>query len=263
MTNVITLEAILFFLFILTFIPFWTAFLISYIFYRRLGISLLSGFTGVISFIFTYFIFRDFPMWMRGVIAGVLGGSFLVLILSIHYKPSIPNFRFDKKTIISILLTIGLISSISLYYLSQEDDLEFSVNDPSGDVGYSGYSDLYQNGYDYIDILRLQSRVVGDSVILEMELAGNIEENSTVKYIFFTATQEPYMWETIELEDMEKEGKILRARIPLKSLKDRKIFHIRAFASDDDYSKSGGNGLYDSCSKVGWFWGILKTLNMS
>lgn len=202
-------------------------------------------------------------MWIRGFIGGISGGSLLVIILSIHYKPSIPNFRFDNKTITSILLIIGLISSLSLYYLSQEDDLEFSVNDPPEDVGYIGYTDLKQSGYDYIDILRLESRVVGDSVILEMELAGKIEENSTVKYTFFTATQEPGMWEDIELEDMEKEGNILRAYIPIESLKDRKIFHVRASASDDDFSKGGGNGLYDSCGKMGWFWGILETLNWS
>ncbi len=223
----------------------------------------MGGLTGVISFVFTYLSLQDVPMWIRGVIGGILGGSFLVIVLSIHYKPRIPNFRFDNRTIASILLTIGLISSLSLYYLSQEDDLEFSVNDPQGDVGYSGYTDLKESGYDYIDILRLESRVVGDSVILEMELAGKIEENSTVKYTFFTATQEPGMWEDIELEDMEKEGNILRAYIPIESLKDRKIFHVRAFASDDDFSKGGGNGLYDSCSKMGWFWGILETLNWS
>ena len=263
MTNVPTLGDILGILFILTFIPFWTAFLISYLFYRRLGVCLLSGLTGVISFFFTYLSFQDVPMWIRGFIGGVLGGSILVIILSIHYKPRIPNFRFDNRTIISILLIIGLISSLSLYYLSQEDDLEFSINDPSGDVSYSGYTEPKLSGYDYIDILRLESRVVGDSVILEMELAGKIVENNTVDYTFYIATQEPGMWENIELEDMEKEGNIFRVCIPVESLKDRKIFHVRAFASNDDFSNSGGNGLYDSCGKMGWFWGILETLNWS
>jgi hypothetical protein len=232
-------------------------------FYRRLGIGLLGGLTGFISFLFTYLGLQNYPMWIRGVIGGVLGGSILVIILSIRYKPRIPSFRFDNRTIISILLTVGLISSISLYYLSQEDDLEFSIDDPVGDVSYSGYTEPKLSGHDYIDIIRLESRVVGDSVILEMELAGKIEENNTVKYAFFVSTQEPRMWEDIKFEDMEKEGNILRAHIPVESLKDRKIFHVRAFAQNDDWANSGGNGLYDSCAKMGWFWGILEVLNWS
>jgi hypothetical protein len=268
MTNVPTLGDLLAIVFILTFIPFWTAFLISYVFYRRLRIGLLGGLTGVVSFFVTLSLL-DAALWIRGIIGGVLGGSVLVIILSRFYKPQVPNFKLDKRTIVSILLTAGLISSLSLYYLSQEDDLEFSIDDPSGDVSYSGYTEPKLSGHDNIDILRLESRVVRDSVVLEMELAGKVEENSTAKYTFFIATQKPGLWgdSIIEAEDMEKEGNVLRAHIPVDSLKDRKIFHVMAIASDRDVSNNdgknpyAGNDLYDNCAKMGWFWGILDILS--
>ncbi|AKB77387.1 hypothetical protein MSHOH_0904 [Methanosarcina horonobensis HB-1 = JCM 15518] len=258
MTNVPTLDGILLFVFVLTFIPFWTAFVICYVVYRRLGIGLLGGLTGIISFVLTAYLL-DSALWIRGIIAGVFGGIILVIALSRHYKPIIPNFRVDNRTVAYTLVIVGLILSIYLYYSSEKADLEFCIDDPSDDVSYSGYTEPKLAGHDNIDILRLKSRVVEDSVLLEMELAGEIDENSTAEYTYYIATQEQSLWTlTIDEKDMEKEGNILRAYIPVESFKNRKIFHVVAVASE--YDMSTDLNLNDSCSNRGDFWEILRIL---
>ncbi len=258
MTNAPTLDGILLFVFILTFIPFWTAFAISYVIYRRLGIGLLGGLTGIISFVLTLYLL-DFDLWIRGVVAGVFGGIILVIALSRFYKPIIPNFRVHNRTVAYILVIAGLILSIYLYYSSEKADLEFCIDDPSGDVSYSGYTEPKLAGHDNIDILRLESRVVEGSVLLEMELVGEINENSTAEYTYYIATQKESLWNlTIDEKDMEKEGNILRAYIPVESLQNRKIFHVAAIASE--YDMSMDLNLNDGCSNSGYFWGILGIL---
>jgi len=227
MTNIPTLGGLLFLLFVPIFIPFWTAFVISYLTFRRLKIGLLGGLTGIISFVLTSSLL-DFALWIRGIIAGVFGGAILVVALSRYYKPHSFNFKVDKRTIVSILVIAGIILSISLYYLSERTNMEFRIDDPSGDVSYSGYTEPKISGHDNIDILRMESSVVGDSVILEMELAGEIDENSAAEYIFYIDTQGQNLWSlTIYEKDMEKEGNILRAYVPVESLEDRKS--LKAF----------------------------------
>lgn len=258
MTNVPTLDDLLILFLVLTFIPFWTAFVISYVTYRRLGIGLLGGLAGVISFVPTMYLV-DSALWIRGVIAGVFGGTVLVIALLRFHKPQIPKFRVDNRMIVSLLLVTGLILSAVLYYSSEKADLEFCIDDPSGDVSYSGYTEPKLSGHDNVDILRLESHVVGDSVILEMELAGEINESSAAEYTCYITTEEQDLWTNIiDLKHMEKKGNILRAKIPVESLNDRKIFHVVAVASEPDASLD--LGLYDNCSNRGDFWGFLKIL---
>ncbi|WP_440947349.1 hypothetical protein ACSAZL_03480 [Methanosarcina sp. T3] len=258
MTNIPTLGGLLLLLFIPIFIPFLTAFVISYVMYRRLKIGLLGGLTGIVSFVLISSLL-DSVLWIRGIIAGIFGGAILVIALSRYYKLHSFNFKVDKRTIVSILVIAGLILSISLYYLSEKTNMEFCIDDPSGDVSYSGYTEPKISGHDNIDILRFESLVVGDSVILEMELAGDIDENSAAEYIFYIDTQGRSLWTlTIDEKDMEKEGNILRAYVPVESLKNRKSFHVLAVASE--YDMSTDLNLHDSCSNRGDFWGILGIL---
>ncbi len=53
---------------------------------------------------------------------------------------------------------------------------------------------------------------------------------------------------------MEKDGRILRARIPVDSLKNRKIFGVIAIASDNE------KGLYDNWSNTDIVEQILEIL---
>jgi len=258
MTNVPTLYDLIILFLILTFIPFWTAFVISYVTYRRLGIGFLGGLAGVISLVPIMYLV-DSALWMRGIIAGIFGGTVLTLALSRYYKPQTPKIRVDNRTIVSLLLITGLILSSILYYSSEKADLEFCIDDPSGDVSYSGYTEPELSGHDNLDILRLESRIAGDSVILEMELAGEINESSAAEYTCYIATQEQNLWTNIiDIKNMEKEGNILRTKIPVESLKERKIFQVLVVASEFDASHD--LDLYDNCSNMGDFWGFLKIL---
>lgn len=258
MTNVPTPGDLLLLLLVPIFIPFWTAFIISYVAYRRWKIGILGGLTGIISFVLTLSLL-DSALWIRGVIGGLFGGAILVIAFSRYYKPHSLNFKFDKRTIVSILVIAGLISSIYLYYSSEKTSMEFCIDDPSGDVSYAGYTEPKISGHGNIDILRMESSVVGDSVVLEMELAEEIGENSTAEYIFYIDTQGHNLWNhNINEKDMEKEGNILRAYVPVESLKGRKSFHVLAIASE--YDKSTDLNLDDSCSNWGDFWGILGIL---
>ncbi|MGB9927115.1 MAG: hypothetical protein ACPK85_01770 [Methanosarcina sp.] len=258
MTNIPTLDGILILLLVITFIPFWTAFAISYITYRRLGIGFLGGLSGIISFIIVLPLL-DCDLWIRGTIAGMFGGIVLCMVLSKYYKPVIPEFKIDRKKIIYIAVIAGLILSIYLCYSSERADLEFCVTDPAQDVSYSGYFEQKVKGHNDIDILRLESRVIGNTVILETEFAGEVKEEGATEYTCHIATQEMYLWtEFIPLKEMEKDGKILRAKIPIESLEDRKVFHVLVVASKFDESKD--LNIYDNCANRGDFWQFLKIL---
>ena len=258
MTNVPTIGGLLLLVAIFTLIPFWTAFLISYVVYRRLRIGLLGGITGIVSFIFTVYLL-DSTLWIRGIIAGVFGGTILAILASRFYKPSIPEFKADRRIIVSILIIAGLLLSVSLYYSSAKADLEFSVNDPYGDISYSGYTKPKLSGHDSIDILKLESRLVEGHLILEMELAGEIDMNNTAEYTFMIATEKHSLWtDSISQDEMEVEGSTLRARIPVNTLKDCKVFHVLAVASE--YDASVDLNLSDGCSNRGSIWDMLSIL---
>ena len=151
-----------------------------------------------------------------------------------------------------ILVIVILLSIFSLYYSFERKNLEFDVSDPLGDVSESGYTEPKLSGYDYIDILSLKSRVAGDYVVLEMELAGEISDNERVNYKFLVYTERHGFW-THDIDyrypdlggKMEKDGRILRARIPVDSLKNRKIFGVIAIASDNE------KGLSDNLFNTG------------
>jgi len=266
MTNLPTLGGILFFAVMLTFIPFWFAFIISYVSYRQLKAGLLGGILGVIFFFLT--IYFSLPLycvfWIRGLISGYIGGIITVIFLSKYYKSYLPTTGdkiniISRKNIVLIVVTVVLLFSVFQYYSFARKSLEFNKTDPEGDVSYSGYSEPRLSGHSNIDILRLESNVVGDHVILEMEIAGEITKNTTAEYTFFIATGRQGLWtDRIDMDEMEKNDSILRAKIPIERLKDRKIFHVLAVASETDIAVD--LGLYDNCSNRNVVEDILNML---
>ncbi len=263
MTNIPTLGEIFLFVSILAFIPFLISFMISYLRYRQLKAGFLGAIIGTIIFFFTMG-FLQYAFWMRGVILGFIGGIVGAAILSRFYKPySIRDITkvFNKKNTTLIAVIVILLLLLSLYYSNARKDLEFEVSDPLGDVSESGYTEPKLSGYDYIDILWLKSHVAGDYVVLEMETAGDISENERVNYKFLVYTERHGFW-THDIDyrypnlggKMEKDGKILRARIPVDSLQNRKIFGVIAIASDNE------KGLYDNLSNTGIIEQILQIL---
>lgn len=267
MTNVPTLGGLLFIIIILSIVPFCTAFLVYYTKYRQLKMSLLVATAGVCVFFLTLTIFHDFPFWIRGIFAGSIAGILGILFLPKLAAPSVTVMKnktdfLSRKNIILVALIIVLLFSFSLYSSFTGNDLEFRISDPIEDVSYAGYADSEIDGPDYIDILRLESRVEGDSVILEMELAGEIDEDRDAEYVFYIATQEYSLWNhNIDLEEMEAEGTILRASIPVESLENRRVFHVLAVASEYDISTD--LNLNDACSNrnaIGEIREILKIL---
>lgn len=254
MTNIPTVRELFLFIATLAFIPFLISFTVSYVRYRRLTAGLLGAIIGTVIYFLTMG-FLQYALWIRGLILGFIGGIVGAAILSLFYKPhSIKDITrfFDKKNTTLIAVAVILLLLLSLYYSNARKNLEFEVSDPLGDVSQSGYTEPRLSGHDDIDILKVRSRVAGDDVVLEMELAGEISENESVNYQFFVYTERHGFWtHNIDYRypslggKMEKEGRILRARIPVDSLKNRKIFGVIAIASDNE------KGLYDNLFNTG------------
>ncbi|SDG20156.1 hypothetical protein SAMN04488589_2393 [Methanolobus vulcani] len=162
-----------------------------------------------------------------------------------------------------MIIAILVLISIVVYGLNQEKELEFKVNDPKGDMSYRELngSEYELRGYDHIDITRLESKIVGDSVVLEMELAGNVSEKKAAEYDFFIYTTRYSSPDTsISRREMEENSNILRGYIPLKSLEGRNIFVVTAVSSDYTYNPNlGREGVSDSCSKKRALGGYLQS----
>ena len=266
MTNIPTLDGVLFFLITLIFIPFLLAFIISYISYRKLKAGMVGGLTGITVFILTVAISLplEHGFWIYGLVSGLIGGIAAVVYLSKYYQSYLPtnwndNIVFNRKNIILVVVILVLLFSLTQYYSSARKNLEFSITDPGGDISHSGYFGQKLSGHDDIDIVRLESRVSDNDVILEMEIAGEISTDTDVEYTFFIATDKQGLWtKRIDLGDMEKNGKILRAKIPIETLQDRKVFYILAVAKKPDIVAD--LALYDNCSNRNVIEDILKLL---
>ncbi len=263
MTNIPTVGELFLFIAILAFIPFLISFTISYVRYRRLTAGLLGAIIGTVIFFLTMG-FLQYAFWIRGLILGFIGGVIGAAILSRFYKPysirDITKF-FNKKNTALIAVIVIFLLLLSLYYSNARKNIEFEASDPLGDVSESGYTEPKLSGHDNIDILKVRSRVAGDYVVLEMEVAGEISENERVNYQFFVYTERHGFWtHNIDYRypniggKMEKDGRILRARIPVDSLKNRKIFGVIAIASDNE------KGLYDNWSNTDIVEQILEIL---
>lgn len=265
MTNIPTLGELLLFVAVMAFIPFWISFMISYLSYRQLKAGLVGAIIGTIIFFLTMG-FLTYSLWIRGIILGLIGGIVGAIILSRFYKSQgIEGIMkvFNRRNTTLIVIIVLLFSLLSIYYSFARKNLEFEISDPSGDVSESGYTEPKLSGHDNIDILRLTSHVAGDSVVLEMEIAGEVSENERVGYTFFIATEKLGFWtQNIDYRypnnygKMEKDGRILRARIPIESLKNRKVFQVTAIAIDNK------NGLYDNVSNIGLIEQMLGILTV-
>lgn len=266
MTNVPTLGGVLFFLVVFTFIPFWSAFMISYVRYRKLRAGVVGGLTGLTVFILTVAISLplEYSFWIYGLVSGLIGGIVAVVYLSKYYQTDLPtkwNARivFNRKNFILVVVALVLLFSFTQYYSSARKTLEFSVTDPREDISHAGYPGQKLSGHDDIDIVRLESHISGNNVILEMEIAGDISTDIDAEYTFFIATDKQGLWtRRIDLGDMEKNGRILRGKIPIESLQNRKVFKILAVASKPDIVADFA--LIDGCSNENIIESILKFL---
>lgn len=266
MTNVPTLDGVLFFLVALTFIPFLSAFIISYVSYRKLKAGMVGGLTGITVFILTVAISLplEHGFWIYGLVSGLIGGIGAVVYLSKYYQSYLPtkwsaNIVFNRKNVIFVVVVLVLIFSFIQYYSFERKNLEFSITDPGEDISHAGYGGQKLSGHDDIDIMRLESRISDNNVILEMEIAGEIATDIDAEYTFFIATDKQGLWtKRIDLGDMEKNGKILRAKIPIESLQDRKAFYVLAVASKPDIVAD--LALHDSCSNKNIIEDILNLL---
>ncbi|MDY0386054.1 MAG: hypothetical protein RBT65_02780 [Methanolobus sp.] len=234
--------------------PFLTAFFLSYISFRDVKLSLLGGVVCIPIFLIMTIV--PFPYIVNGLISGLIS---CLIIWYIFYKTTkserisirgnlkkLPDlFSAKNITILVIaLLIIGILFQADLY---KEEQLEFKVTDPKDDVG-TGWQTIDLNGHEYVDILAVESRLVDDQVILEIQLAENIPDRDTVEYKMFIFTTESAAPEIIVYNsDMEKDGSILRYDIPVRSLNDRNVFRVRAYATENNSNERDGS-LYDTCA---------------
>ena len=266
MTNVPTLGGLVFFLAMFTFIPFWSAFIISYASYRKLKAGVVGGLTGLIVYILTVTISLPlkYSFWIYGLVSGFIGGIASVAYLSKYYQSCLPTRVgakniFNRRNFILVVIVLVLLFSFTQYYSSARKTLEFGVTDPRDDLSHAGYPGQKLSGHDDIDIVRLESYIAGNNVILEMELAGEIATDIDAEYTFFIATDEQGLWtRRIDLEDMEKNGRILRGKIPVESLQNRKVFKILAVAKKPDIVAD--LALIDGCSNENIIESILRFL---
>ncbi|MGP8330858.1 MAG: hypothetical protein ACT6FB_00695 [Methanosarcinaceae archaeon] len=241
---------------ILAFIPFLSAFTISYVRYGKLKAGMLGGLVGVIICTLNLAVFypAEHSIWINGLISGLFGGIATVTYLSKYYPSYLPikwniKILFNRKSIILVIVVLVLLFSFTQYYSFTNKNLEFNITDPRDDIFSQDLcGDKGLNGHDDIDIVRLESRISDNNVILEMEIAEEIpnDTDTDVEYTFFIATDKQDLWtRQIDLEDMEKNGRILQAKIPIESLQDRKIFCVLAVATKPDMIE--GLVLYDNC----------------
>ncbi|MBP1909530.1 hypothetical protein [Methanolobus bombayensis] len=271
MTNVPTVEAILAFIALLTFLPFVVGFVFSYIFFRNTKISFLGGIISLPLSILIWFII-NLPIFFDALFAGLLSSILIGFILYKFKNWEISTIKsnvkgtlkvFNRRNLSLLIIAILVLISIVVYGLNQEKELEFKVNDPKGDMSYRELngSEYELRGYDHIDITRLESKIVGDSVVLEMELAGNVSEKKAAEYDFFIYTTRYSSPDTsISRREMEENSNILRGYIPLKSLEGRNIFVVTAVSSDYTYNPNlSREGVFDRCSKKRTLGGYLQS----
>jgi hypothetical protein len=268
MTNIPTLGAFVAFLSLMTFLPLITGFVFSYVFFRSMKTSFFGGLSSILAFFLLLRI--PFPFLINALLAGFFSCILIGIILykTKNWNPATIRTNvidalniFNRKNLTVVFIAAILIASIVVYGLNKEKELEFNIIDPKDDISYQGWTKSELSGYDHIDIIRMESRIVDDSVVLEMELAGNVSEKETVDYDFFIyTTRYSAPDSSISKRDMEKEGNILRGYIPVKSLESRKIFVINAVASESDFNSSIGiDGISDKSSKKRALGGYLQS----
>jgi hypothetical protein len=271
MTNVPTLGFVVLYVIILAIVPFSVGFISSLLLFKKVKTSIIAGISSLFFYIILIKLLHSF--FVTSLIAAFIS-CFLIGIALYSMKKwdiSIINlnithkFNFvNRKTIVAIVVVLLLFVLLGYGQTQKmEKEIEFSVKDPRYDIDYQGMPEAELSGYEHVDIVRLDSKILGDSVVLEMELAGNVSEKETVDYNFFIHTSQygtPSI--TISKWEMEKEGNILRGYVPLEIAQNRKMFDVQAVASESNFSPSQGiDGIYDSCSKEKYQAGILEILD--
>lgn len=268
MTNIPTLGVFVAFICLMTFLPFIIGFVFSYVFFRSMKTSFFGGLSSILAFILLLRI--TFPFLINALLAGIFSCILIGLVLhktknwnSITIRTNVTDALnlVNGKNLTVLFIATLLIVSIAFYGLNKEKELEFNIADPKDDISYQGWTKSKLTGYDHVDIIRMESKIVDDSVVLEMELAGNVSEKETVDYYFFIYTTRYSAPDTsISKRDMEQEANVLRGYIPVKSLESRKIFVINAVASESDFNSSIGiDGISDTSSKKRALGGYLQS----
>ncbi|MDK2826255.1 MAG: hypothetical protein PWQ44_1435 [Methanolobus sp.] len=272
MTNVPTLGFVVLYVMILAIVPFLNGLISSLILFKNTKTSIIAGLSSV--FFYIILMKLSFSFFVTSLIAAFISCVLIGIALYSIKKWDIPvinlniteKLSFINRRTINILIVVVLLFFVVLSYgQSREKEMEFSVTDPRYDIEYQGMPGAELSGYEHIDIVRLDSKIVGDSVVLEMELAGNVSQKENVDYNFFVFISRysaPSM--TISKWEMEKEGNILRGYVPLEIAENGQIFYVQAAASESDFSPSQGiDGIYDSCSKKKALGGAVESLDSS
>jgi hypothetical protein len=271
MTNVPTLGFVIVYVMILAVIPFIMGLIPAQFLFKNTKISIIAGISSL--FFYIVLIKLSFSSFVTSLIAAFISCILIGITLYSIKKLNIPvinlniaeKLSFINRKTITVLVVFLLLITLLGYGQSQkmEKEIEFGVKDRIHDIEYQGMPGAELSGYEHVDIVRLDSKILGDSVVLEMELAGNVSEKETVDYNFFISTNRygtPSI--TISKWEMEKEGNILRGYVPLEIAQNGKMFDVQAVASESNFSPSQGiDGIYDSCSKEKYQAGILEILD--
>jgi hypothetical protein len=247
MTNVPTLYNLFEIFLFPPIISFFMGFMIHYLWFRNIMKGIALGLISVGLYFVVLVLFLPRNTNYAGMISGAFigfTGTFVSLILS-RKKVNIDILQTNKKQLIlSMLIVILLISPVAYYHLTK-NQLEFSVSDPENDLRYAGYDEIIATDKKGIDIIGMSSRIDGDDVILEMQLADDAQVEGA-EYRFFVATQKRYFWSmTLDAKMIEADGMIRQATVPMSMIEDRDVFQVLAVASI--YDQTRDLDLVDSC----------------
>jgi hypothetical protein len=265
MTNAFTLDGVLEFILLATVPPFIIAFSIHYARYRKAFTALIIGVLSLELLIIISIIFMALGLQNAGGVSGLLAG---VIGLFIYPVPPIKaielkNIRYlNKKQIQSIIVILVLLMSMQTYYSHSKTGFELQVNDPENDLIYAGGDYKTPEKQDTsIDIISMTSRLEGDNVILEMELAGDAAAGA--EYRFYVSTHESnlesmrgYIVKGGRIKPVDR--RIVLAEIPINSLENRDVFQILAVAGK--YDDKTGMEIIDNCSSETLLRKILKRI---
>lgn len=265
MTNVPTLDGVLEFILLATIPPFVIAFFIHYARYRKVSKALIVGVLSLELLIVISILFLILGLKNAGGVSGLLAG---IIGLFVYPTPPVKAIELkdirniNKKQVRTIIVICTLLLSMQIYYSYSETSLNFHVNDPENDLIYAGYYEKLKTEDKSIDIISMTSRLEGDNVILEMELAENADR-SNAEYKFYISTHESNFdasrWAVSTGARVSQDDfRILQAEIPLDSLENRDVYQVLAVSSK--YDEKTDMDIIDNCSSETIVRKILKRI---
>jgi len=247
MTNVPTLYNLLQLFLFPPALSFFIGFIIHYLWFRNIKKGLALGLISIGLYFVVLVTFLPLNLNYAGMISGAFIGftGTLVSLIFSRKKKNIEIWQVKKKQLIlSMLIVILLISPLAYYHFTK-NQLEFNVSDPENDLRYAGYDEVIATDKKGIDIISMSSRIDGDNVVLEMQLADTALAEGA-EYRFFVATQKRYFWDmSVDAKTIGTDGRTVQAIVPMSMIEGRDIFQVLAVASI--YDQRRDLDLVDSC----------------